>query len=155
MSRSQATPKAAKQSLHYGDMSAVHTLNNLALVVWAMLTYPDDFDAAIGEVVTADSTPIATARRLAGCGVCKMGAHPQSLDRSMAGAVGVGLAGQANLELGDLVDRTFSGIGYPVVDLGHVIRVNLTCRDTRLSPQIPQFLHLRGLRLAPQNGKTP
>ena len=37
----------------YGDMSAVHTLNNLALVVWAMLTYPDDFGAAIGEVVTA------------------------------------------------------------------------------------------------------
>ena len=38
---------------HYGDMSPVHTLNNLALVSWALARYADDFDAAIGEVVAA------------------------------------------------------------------------------------------------------
>ena len=38
---------------HYADLSPVHTINNLALVVWALLSHPDDFGAAVGEVVAA------------------------------------------------------------------------------------------------------
>ena len=37
----------------FGDMSVVHTVNNLGLLAWALLRYENDFDAAIGEVVAA------------------------------------------------------------------------------------------------------
>ena len=37
----------------YDGMSPVHTLNNLALVVWALFSHLDDFGAAIGEAVGA------------------------------------------------------------------------------------------------------
>jgi ADP-ribosylglycohydrolase len=37
----------------YADLPPVHTLNNLALVVWALLSARDDFSAAICDVVAA------------------------------------------------------------------------------------------------------
>lgn len=45
----------AVDTLHaaYGHLSPVHTINNLALVVWALLSYERDFGAAIGEAVSA------------------------------------------------------------------------------------------------------
>ena len=36
---------------HYGDMSPVHSLNNLAVVIWAFLSFKDSFDEAIGETI--------------------------------------------------------------------------------------------------------
>ena len=42
----------AKLRAEYGSLSPVHTVNNLALVVWALLSHADDFSAAIGEAVT-------------------------------------------------------------------------------------------------------
>ena len=45
----------AVERLHreYAGLPPVHTLNNLALVVWALLSAEDDFSAAIGEAVAA------------------------------------------------------------------------------------------------------
>ena len=37
----------------HADLPAVNTVNNLRLVVWALLSHPDDFGAAIGDVVAA------------------------------------------------------------------------------------------------------
>ncbi|MEN3271325.1 MAG: hypothetical protein V7636_86, partial [Actinomycetota bacterium] len=53
--RSLAGRDDAIEALHaeYGHLSPVHTLNNLALVVWALLAHESDFGAAIGESVTA------------------------------------------------------------------------------------------------------
>ena len=93
---------------HYGDMSAVHTLNNLALVVWAMLTYPDDFDAAIGEVVTAGLDTDCNGATVGGLWGLQDKPIPSHWTDPWQGQVGVSLAGQANLELGDLVDRTLA-----------------------------------------------
>ena len=36
---------------HCGDMSPVHSLNNLSVVVWAFLSFQDSFDEAIGETI--------------------------------------------------------------------------------------------------------
>ena len=34
-------------------MSPVHSLNNLAVVVWAFLSFSESFDQAVGEAVAA------------------------------------------------------------------------------------------------------
>ena len=53
--RSVAGKKDAVDLIHkkYKNLPAVHTINNLALVVWALLSNLDDFSAAIGDVVAA------------------------------------------------------------------------------------------------------
>ena len=48
-----ADDAVAQLQARYEGMSPVHTVNNLALVVWALLSHPDDFGAAIGEAVAA------------------------------------------------------------------------------------------------------
>ena len=48
----------------YGDMSPVHSLNNLAVVVWAFLSFQDSFDEAIGETICCGWDTDCTAQRL-------------------------------------------------------------------------------------------
>jgi len=91
---------------HYGDMSAVHTLNNLALVVWSLLTYPDDFDAAIGEVVAAGLDTDCNGATVGGLWGLQDKPIPDHWTTPWQGRVGVSLAGQSELELTALVDRT-------------------------------------------------
>ena len=60
----------------YDDLSPVHTVNNLAIVVWALLTYEDDYSAAVGEAAagigpgeqTQAGTRTAMAPQLVACG---------------------------------------------------------------------------------------
>ena len=89
----------------YAGLSPLHTLNNLALVVWALRSAGDDFGAAIGEAVAAGwdtDCNGATVGGLFGLGA----AIPEPWTRPWNGRIGLGLAGHAELALDELVART-------------------------------------------------
>ena len=54
----------------YAELSPVHTLNNLALVVWALCSADGDFGAAIGNAVAAGWDTDCNARRWADSSAC-------------------------------------------------------------------------------------
>jgi len=90
----------------YGDLSPVHTVNNLALVVWALLSGEDDFSQAIGDSVAAGwdtDCNGATVGALWGVTGKPIPAHWTD---PWQGRVAVLLAGVGELSLDDLVDRT-------------------------------------------------
>ena len=91
---------------HYGDMSVVHTVNNLALVIWALSRHRDDFDAAIGEVVTAGLDTDCNGATVGALWVLQGGAVPDHWVLPWQAGVGVSLAGMATLALDELVERT-------------------------------------------------
>ncbi|MEQ8860957.1 MAG: ADP-ribosylglycohydrolase family protein [Pseudomonadales bacterium] len=90
----------------YAALSPVHTLNNLALVVWALLSYPDDFDAAIGEVVAAGWDTDCNGATVGGLWGITGRDIPARWTDPWQGRVAVSLAGQDEHALEDLVDRT-------------------------------------------------
>lgn len=90
----------------YAELSPVHTLNNLALVVWALVSADGDFGAAVGEAVAAGwDTDCNGATVGALCGIGG-GAIPRAWTAPWAGRVGVALAGLGELRIDDLVERT-------------------------------------------------
>lgn len=91
---------------HYAELSPIHTLNNLALVVWALCSTHADFGAAIGDTVAAGWYTDSNGATVGGlCGL--MGTTiPVNWTRPWAGRIGVGLAGYAELSLDDVVART-------------------------------------------------
>lgn len=91
---------------HFGDLSPVHTLNNLALVVWALLTWPDDYSAAIGEVVAAGWDTDCNGATVGGLWGLQGKPVPAAWTDPWQGRVGVSLAGYSELDLEDLVART-------------------------------------------------
>lgn len=106
----------AVQRLHaeYSDLPPVHTLNNLALVVWALLSAEDDFSAAIGDAVAAGWDTDCNGATVGGLFGLTGHAIPDHWTAPWNGRVGVSLAGQAELSLDDLVARTLAvadGIG--------------------------------------------
>ena len=86
----------------FAGLSPIHTLNNLALVVWALCSSGDDFSAAIGNAVAAgwDTDCNGATVGLTGKPI------PESWTRPWQGRVGVSLAGYSELPLDDLVHRT-------------------------------------------------
>ncbi len=98
----------AVDALHerYADLSPVHTLNNLAVVTWAVSHFAGDFDAAIGNTVMAgwdtDSNG-ATVGGLVGLSMANIDARWTA---PWQGRVGVSIAGIAELPLDELVERT-------------------------------------------------
>jgi len=90
----------------YGDLSPVHTLNNLALVVWALLSHPDDFAAAIGEVVAAGCDTDCNGATVGALWGLQGKPIPEHWTAPWHGRVGVSLAGTGEFELDDLVSRT-------------------------------------------------
>jgi ADP-ribosylglycohydrolase len=91
---------------HFADMSPVHTLNNLALVIWALNTANGDFSAAIGNAVAAGWDTDCNGATVGGLFGLTGAEIPNSWTQPWAGRVGVDLAGQCELPLDDLVDRT-------------------------------------------------
>jgi ADP-ribosylglycohydrolase len=90
---------------HYQGLSPVHTLNNLSLVVWALLGN-EDFAAVVGNVVAAGLDTDcngATAGGLWGLGDRSV---PEAWTRPWQGRVAVSLAGHSEFLLDSLVDRT-------------------------------------------------
>lgn len=95
----------------YEGMSPVHTLNNLALVVWALLTHPDDFGAAIGDVVAAGFDTDCNGATVGGLWGLQGKPIPEQWTSPWNNTVAVTLAGLGELDLEDLVDRTVALIG--------------------------------------------
>jgi ADP-ribosylglycohydrolase len=98
----------AVERLHaeYEGLSPVHTVNNLALVVWALCSSGDDFSAAIGNAVAAGWDTDCNGATVGGL----FGLTGQPISDSWTGPwqgrVGVSLAGYSELALDELVDRT-------------------------------------------------
>ena len=106
--RAQAGDRDAPARIreHYRDLSPVHTLNNLALVVWALLTHTRDFGAAIGDVVAAGLDTDCNGATVGGLWGLQGGPIPDAWTGPWRSRVAVGLAGMDELALEDLVDRT-------------------------------------------------
>ena len=106
--RSIAGSPDAVTRLHrqYESLSPVHALNNLALVVWATSSCGGDFSAAIGDAVAAGWDTDCNGATVGGlCGLMGV-AIPDHWTRPWNGRLAVGLAGQSELLLDDVVART-------------------------------------------------
>ena len=90
----------------YAALSPVHTVNNLALVVWALLSNPDDFGAAIGEAVAAGLDTDCNGATVGALWGLQGKAIPEAWTAPWQGRVAVTLAGTGELALEDLVART-------------------------------------------------
>lgn len=90
----------------YGRLSPVHTVNNLSLVVWALLSHPDDYGAAVGDVVAAGWDTDCNGATVGGLWGLQGKPIPEAWTRPWQGRVAVMLAGQDELALDDLVRRT-------------------------------------------------
>lgn len=100
---------------NYASLSPVHTLNNLALVVWALLTHPDDFGAAIGDVVAAGLDTDCNGATVGALWGLQGKPIPEPWLSPWQGKVALTLAGHDTLELTELVERTVALV--PVVSL--------------------------------------
>ncbi|MEM9622328.1 MAG: ADP-ribosylglycohydrolase family protein [Pseudomonadota bacterium] len=91
---------------HYGDLSPVATVNNLALVIWSLYSHLDDFGAAIGNVVSAGLDTDCNGATVGGLWGLQGDAIPAAWTAPWQGRVGLGLAGFDEVALDDLVART-------------------------------------------------
>ncbi len=95
----------AKIGARYADLSPVHTLNNVAIVAWSLLSHPDDFGAAIGDAVTAGLDTHCNGTTIGGLWGLQGKPIPDPWLRPWQGRVGVNLAGQSELSLDDPATR--------------------------------------------------
>ncbi|MBT8102271.1 MAG: ADP-ribosylglycohydrolase family protein [Gammaproteobacteria bacterium] len=108
LGRELAGEPAAVNHLHdkYSGMSPVHTLNNLALVVWALCSANGDFGAAIGDAVAAGWDTDCNGATVGGLFGLTGSPIPDAWTRPWAGRIGVSLAGYTELQVDEVVDRT-------------------------------------------------
>ena len=92
----------------YGDMSPVHSLNNLAVVVWAFLSFQDSFDEAIGETICCGWDTDCTGATVGGLLGLDKGIIPAAWTEPWQGRVLTAIAGVGELDLEQLVKRTCS-----------------------------------------------
>jgi ADP-ribosylglycohydrolase len=90
----------------YKDLSPVHTINNLALVVWSLYTHLDDYGAAIGDVVAAGLDTDCNGATVGALWGLQGKAIPAQWTKPWNGRVGLSLAGYSELPLDTLVERT-------------------------------------------------
>ena len=91
---------------HYDGLSPVGTLNNLAIVVWALYSHLDDFSAAIGEAVAAGLDTDCNGATVGGLWGIQGDAIPTQWTAPWQGRVALGLAGHDEVTLAALVERT-------------------------------------------------
>lgn len=98
----------AVEQLHdkYEGTSPVHTVNNLALVVWALCSAADDFGAAIGNAVAAGWDTDCNGATVGGLFGLRGVPIPDAWTSPWAGRIGVSLAGHDELSLDEVVERT-------------------------------------------------
>lgn len=108
VARSLVDRHDAVDRLHerYAELSPVHTLNNLALVVWALLAGEDDYSAAIGDAVAAGWDTDCNGATVGGLWGLTGKPIPTHWTGPWQGRVAVSLAGMAELSLDELVQRT-------------------------------------------------
>jgi hypothetical protein len=90
----------------YADLPPVHSLNNLALVVWALCSANGDFSVAVGNAVAAGWDTDCNGATVGGLSGLAGDPIPEKWTKPWAGRVGVSLAGYSELSLADLVERT-------------------------------------------------
>lgn len=90
----------------YRHLSPVHTVNNLALVVWGLITGQSDFSVAVGETVAAGWDTDCNAATVGGLWGLSGRPIPPHWTDPWNGRVAVQLAGIGELALDDLVSRT-------------------------------------------------
>mgnify|MGYP001175691549 FL=1 len=93
---------------YYGDMSPVHSLNNLAVVVWAFLSFQDSFDEAIGETICCGWDTDCTGATVGGLLGLDGVTIPASWTDPWQGRVLTSIAGVGELDLDHLVQRTLT-----------------------------------------------
>jgi ADP-ribosylglycohydrolase len=87
-------------------LSPVHTVNNLALVVWGLLNGAEDFDVAVGDTVAAGWDTDCNGATVGALWGLTGRAVPVHWTEPWNGRVAVTLAGLGELQLDDLVERT-------------------------------------------------
>lgn len=90
----------------YKTLSPVHTLNNLALVIWALYSHLDDFSAAIGNVVAAGWDTDCNGATVGALWGLQGESIPEHWTSPWRGEVGLSLAGYSTIALDALVERT-------------------------------------------------
>ena len=90
----------------FGDLSPVHTLNNLAIVAWALHSFEGDFSAAIGNAVTAGWDTDCNGATVGGLLGLSGAAIPEHWTSPWNGRIGTTLAGVGELAIDDVVTRT-------------------------------------------------
>lgn len=89
----------------YAGLPPLHTLNNLALVVWALCSAEGDFGSAIGNAVMAGWDTDCNGATVGGLLGLSGARIPEHWTKPWGGRVGVNLAGVSDLPLDDLVAR--------------------------------------------------
>jgi len=84
----------------------VHTVNNLAVVVWGLLSSVDDFGQAIGDTVAAGWDTDCNGATVGALWGLQGKPIPVQWTDPWQGRIGVDLAGIGELTLDALVDRT-------------------------------------------------
>ena len=92
----------------YEGMSPVHSLNNLAIVVWSFLSFQNSFDEAIGEAVSAGWDTDCNGATVGGLVGLDLGEIPEKWTKPWQGRVSTAISGLGELKLEDLVERTSS-----------------------------------------------
>ena len=113
LGKSLVGEKDAVQKIHekYKGMSAVHTVNNLALVVWGILSGEQDFSTAVGDTVAAGLDTDCNGATVGALWGLTGRPIPEQWTTPWQGRVAATLAGVGELELDDLVDRTMAVAG--------------------------------------------
>ncbi len=108
LARKLAANGEGTQAIHerYAGLSPVHTNNNLALVVWALLSHRDDFSSAVGDVVAAGWDTDCNGATVGALWALQEKPVPETWTAPWQGRICVSLAGQGELALDDLVART-------------------------------------------------
>ena len=100
--------ESAVERIHerYAALPPIHALNNLALVVWALLSHADDYSGAIGDAVAAGWDTDCNGATVGGLWGLIGSRIPDHWTAPRQGRVSVTLAGVGELDLDDLVART-------------------------------------------------
>jgi ADP-ribosylglycohydrolase len=98
----------AVERLHekYKHLHPVHTINNLALVVWGILNGGDEFSKAIGDTVAAGWDTDCNGATVGGLWGISGKPVPKNWTEAWKGKVAVNLAGVGELKIQELTQRT-------------------------------------------------
>ena len=90
----------------YQELSPVHSLNNLAIVIWSFLSFQNSFDEAVGEAVSAGWDTDCNGATVGGLIGLDTGMIPEKWTDPWKGKVITTISGLGELNLDNLVQRT-------------------------------------------------
>ncbi len=110
LGRALSDDDQAVDKLHeeFAGMPPVHSINNLAVVIWALFSAPGDFASAVGNAVMAGWDTDCNGATVGGLFGLTGATIPSEWTEPWAGRIGVDLAGYNEVTLEDVVDRTLA-----------------------------------------------